>query len=104
MDVSGFARSLVVEFLFASDRLPRSWAFRGLQLAGYDVSPCELRKATVETADLTIAPHCFVNRRFRIEGRGAVLIGSYTMIGPEVMITTSTHYRQPNGRLQVEST
>jgi acetyltransferase-like isoleucine patch superfamily enzyme len=104
-DQPSVPRVLIVEHLLCSELLPSAIVYIGLKVAGYDLAgPCGLRGARIETANLHIGAGSWANRRLWIEGRGSVFIGRGVLIGPEVLITTSTHERQSNDRVRLVAT
>jgi maltose O-acetyltransferase len=104
-DQPSVLRVLIIERLICSELLPSALVFVGLKVAGYDLAgPCGLRGARIETAKLTIGQRSWANRGLRIEGRGSVVIGDDVLIGPEVLITTSTHERGPDGHIVLDAT
>ena len=104
-DQPSVLRVLIVERLLCSELLPSALVYFGLKMAGYDLSgPCGLRGARIETASLQIGVGSWVNRRLWIEGRGPVSVGQGVLIGPDVLISTSTHERQSNDRVRPEAT
>jgi maltose O-acetyltransferase len=97
-------RVLATERLLCSELLPSALVYIGLKVAGHDLAgPSGLRGARIETSRLRIGPRTFANRKLWIEGKGSVSIGSDVMIGPEVLILTSTHETLDNGRVRPQS-
>jgi maltose O-acetyltransferase len=98
-------RVLIIERLICSELLPSALVYLGLRAVGYDLSgPCGLRGARIETDRLQIGSKSWVNRGLRVEGRGPVSIGHGVLMGPQVLIATSTHERGPDGQIRLEAT
>jgi len=98
-------RAILTRYVLPSNLFPEWLVFATLKVAGYDVvGPCGLRGARIQTPSLSIGQGTWANWGVSIEGRGAVSIGEWALIGPEVMIVTSTHERSDDGRVQLVST
>ena len=98
-------RSIVTKYLLPSNFFPESLVFRALKISGFEVvEPCGFSGARIQTPSLTIGIGTWANRGVSIEGRGAVSIGEGVLIGPEVLIVTSTHERATDGRVRADST
>ena len=96
-------QSFITGYLISSNHLPESLVFVCVKMAGFVVDgPCGLCGAQIGTANLQIGSGSWVNRGLCIEGAGSVSIGSGVMIGPQVLILTSTHEKVVGGRLDRE--
>jgi maltose O-acetyltransferase len=62
-----------------------------------------LERCRVQTDRLTLGPDTFVNARCTFEGEGAIDVGPGCLLGPEVMILTSTHARTADGGVERDS-
>ncbi|MBW4078730.1 MAG: hypothetical protein HIU84_09540 [Acidobacteria bacterium] len=97
-------RSIFTRYFLPSDLFPEWLVFRVLKASGFGVvTPCGFSGARIQTAELTVGARTWANRGVRIEGRGSVSIGDDVLIGPEVMIVTSTHERGEADRVQATS-
>ncbi len=97
-------RSIVTKYLLPSDFFPEWLVFRTLKVSGFDVvEPCGFSGARIQTPSLTIGAGTWANRGVTIEGRGAVSIGEGVLIGPEVLMVTSTHERAVDGAVRADS-
>jgi maltose O-acetyltransferase len=104
LGVREFARRVVTGYLVPSEYFPESLIFSCLRAVGLDVAePCGLRCARLQTDDLSIGRGTWANRGLYVEGRGRVAIGAGVLIGPEVLIVTSTHERDESGAISAES-
>ncbi len=91
-------RLILTTYIVPSNLFPEWLVYRALKASGFLVaSPCGFSGARIETTDLTVGARSWANRGVYIEGRGAVSIGDDVLIGPEVMIITSTHERVEDG-------
>jgi len=98
-------RSIVTKYFLPSDFFPEWLVFRTLKMSGFAVvEPCGFSGARIQTPSLTIGVGTWANRGVSIEGRGAVSIGEDVLIGPEVLIVTSTHERTIDGGVRADST
>jgi maltose O-acetyltransferase len=98
-------RALVTRYLLPSDFFPEWLVFRALKASGFAVvEPCGFSGARIQTATLTIGARSWANRAVCIEGRGSVVIGEDVLIGPEVLIVTSTHEHAEGERVRATST
>lgn len=99
------ARVALCEFVLSWDLFPESLIFASLRAVGVDVAtPCGLKAARIQTRDFSVGAHSWVNRGLVVEGAGAVSIGEGTLVGPEVMMVTSTHRRTEDGRVDPRAT
>ncbi|MHB1208790.1 MAG: acyltransferase [Acidimicrobiales bacterium] len=97
-------RAIITTYLLPSDLFPQWLVFRVLKASGFRVvTPCGFSGARIQTAELTVGARTWANRGVSIEGRGSVFIGDDVLIGPEVMIVTSTHERGEGGRARATS-
>jgi maltose O-acetyltransferase len=98
-----YFQSFVAWHFISSNHLPESLVFLFVKMAGFDVDgPCGLCGAQIGTANLRIGSGSWVNRGLCIEGAGSVSIGSGVMVGPQVLIVTSTHEKVDGGRVERE--
>ncbi len=98
-------RSIVTKYLLPSNFFPEWLVFRALKVSGFQVvEPCGFSGARIQTPSLTVGVGTWANRGVSIEGRGAVSIGEGVLIGPEVLIVTSTHERTSDGLVRADST
>lgn len=87
--------------LATSFLLPLTIRRRLLRLAGLQIGATVtgLANCGFETKHVSIGEGSFVNVRCWVEGRGRVDIGRNVLIGPEVMILTSIHEIDSDGRV-----
>lgn len=98
-------RAILTKYLLPSNLFPEWLIFRTLKASGFVVAqPCGFSAARIQTPRLTVGSRTWANRGVCIEGRGTVIIGDDVLIGPEVMIVTSTHVRADGGRVRASST
>ncbi|MHB1087367.1 MAG: acyltransferase [Acidimicrobiales bacterium] len=98
-------REILTKYLLPSNLFPEWLIFRTLKVSGFVVAqPCGFSAARIQTPSLTVGSRSWANRGVYIEGRGAVCIGDDVLIGPEVLIVTSTHTRADGGRVRASST
>lgn len=99
------ARVALCEYVLSWDVFPESLIFASLRLVGVDVAtPCGLKAARVQTRNFSVGARSWINRGLFVEGAGAVCVGEETLVGPEVMILTSTHARDGDGRIDPQAT
>jgi maltose O-acetyltransferase len=74
---------------------------RMLRLAGIDVHDTVdgLLSCWFETSDVSIGAGSYVGTKNWFEGSGRITIGENCLLGPEVMIVTSTHPRLESGAI-----
>ncbi len=98
-------RAILTRYFLPSDLFPEWLVFRTLKFSGFSVvQPCGFSCARIQTADLSVGVRSWANRAVCIEGRGSVVIGEDVLIGPEVLIVTSTHERTQGARVRSTST
>lgn len=99
------ARVAFCEHVLGWDIFPESLIYASLRALGVDVAtPSGLKGARILTRDFSIGERSWVNRGLYAEGEGRITIGEGTLIGPEVMIITSTHARDDDGHIDQDAT
>ncbi len=99
------ARVAFCEHILSWDIFPASLIHASLRALGVDVAtPSGLKGARIQTRDFSIGKRTWVNRGLYAEGGGRISIGEDTLIGPEVMIVTSTHARNDHGLADPDAT
>jgi acetyltransferase-like isoleucine patch superfamily enzyme len=99
------ARVVFCEHVLSWDVFPESLIHASLRALGVDVAtPSGLKGARIQTRDFSIGKRTWVNRGLYAEGEGRITIGEGTLIGPEVMIITSTHARDERGLVDPHAT
>jgi acetyltransferase-like isoleucine patch superfamily enzyme len=70
-----------------------------LRAGGVRIGPgvAGLRRCRIDNPHVTIARDVYVNTGLQVEGRAPVTIGAGVMIGPDVLILTSTHDQLADG-------
>jgi maltose O-acetyltransferase len=63
-----------------------------------------LERCWFESGEVTLGADTYVNAGCWFEGQGRIDVGSYGLIGPEVLVLTSTHRRGPGGQIAREAT
>ncbi|HTW10061.1 MAG TPA: DapH/DapD/GlmU-related protein [Acidimicrobiales bacterium] len=92
-------RATVLNGLAASALLPNRYRWRLLRACGLDVSRCVIEPGLfVGGRDIAIGESSYLNVGVFLDNSAHISIGCRTMIGPQVMVLTSTH--EPGPRLQ----
>ncbi|HUX05513.1 MAG TPA: DapH/DapD/GlmU-related protein [Acidimicrobiales bacterium] len=101
----GIARACLTNYLIPSDFFPRDLIVPSLRAVGLEVAAsCGLKGARIQTTQLSIGAGTWANRGLYIEGDGPVSIGKGVLLGPEVLIVTSTHERDDEQRVRPDAT
>ena len=99
------ARVALCEHILSWDVMPESLIYACLREVGVHVATsCGLKAARIQTRDFSVGANSWVNRGLYVEGAGTVSIGEGTLVGPEVMILTSTHSRTSDGHIDARAT